>query len=99
MSVHSENTPAPHWVALHLVAFREKLVENRLHPGGRQKTNRVAWPAYVILTHRGWKVVLSVIEVSVLFMHIVSTHYTLLPPEKKKWLVLRLTLALADLPE
>lgn len=99
MSIDSENIPALRWVALHLVAFQEKLVEHRLHPGGQQKTNRVAWPVYVMHAHWGWKVVLSVIEMSVLFMHIVSTYDTQLPPEKKKWLVLRLTLVLADLPE
>lgn len=80
------------------MAFQKKLVENPwLHPSGWEKNKRVAWPAYVMRTQRGWKVVPSVIEVSVLFMHVVSTHYTQLSPEK--WLVSCLTLALADPPE
>lgn len=72
-------------------------MKNGLHLGSWRKKKRVARPAYVMHTQWGWKVVLSVIEVSVLFMHVVSTYNVQLSPEK--WLVSRSTHASADLPE
>lgn len=46
---------------------------------------RVAWPACVTHTQQGWEVVVCVMEVSLLFMHVVSAQHTQLSPEK--WLV------------
>lgn len=51
----------------------KKLVEISLCPSSRDKNKGAAWPAHVRLTQRGWKVVLSVIGVSTLFMHVIST--------------------------
>lgn len=81
MSTDSSFLPC---VALHLVAFQEKLVEKRLHPGGWEK-NKCGLANIHHAHTRGWKVVPSVIEVSVLFMHGVSSHYAQLSPGK--WLV------------
>lgn len=80
-SKDTECISAAHRAVLPLVALQEKLVGVMLHPGGHQGIK--GWLGQH--TQQGWEVVVCVMEVSLLFMHVVSAQHTQLSPEK--WLV------------